>query len=54
MSMMGRILRHVPGGVVASVMIYYILLDNYCFIAIEKNFERGVRTNYLSIRIQTR
>ena len=32
MSMMRRILRHVPGGVVASDMIYYILLDNYCFI----------------------
>ena len=28
MSMMRRIFRHVPGGVVASVMISYILLDN--------------------------
>ena len=50
MSMMRRLLRHVPGGVVASVMIYYILLDNYCFIAIEKNFARGARTHYLSIQ----
>ena len=54
MSMMTRILRHVPGVVMASVMIYYILLDNYCFIAIEKSFSRGARTHYLSIRIQTR
>ena len=54
MSMMTRILRHVPGGVVASVTISYILLDNYCFIAIEESFSRGARTYYLSIRIQTR
>ena len=30
----------------ASVMIYYILLDNYFFIAIEKSFSRGARTHY--------
>ena len=53
MSMMRRILRHVSGGVVASVVISYIL-DNYCFIAIEKSSARGARTHYLPIRIRTR
>ena len=53
MSMMRRILRHVPGGVVAIALISYILLNNYCFIAIEKMLARGARTHYLSIRIQT-